>query len=358
MTIERERQLETFQFRIQEETNLMDDEIVRLNNHLQFIEAEIIDAQDKYNNLSVKYDQRDQFQKGKEARTIVSRNALLNEIKSDYYGQMAKLGEEQTKQIQTIHNEFEEFFSQVEPWMNTKIEKEITPIEQKISAIKEKIERVKNTVVQSQDVDIKSAYAELTASQEFDDEQLRRLEATLKEKTKERLENLSRCQEQLQDCINVLEEKENAYQLKVKELTSKLDLMETHHKDKIKKETDKQERELTQMRQKLQETLKRAADVKKASDASSNNMKTQLNAILIDNQSLLSSVPKSIAVETQAQTNTELQDETRKLEQLFQKREQDENRLAEARTRNESLKRELARLRHELRVRRHREAYN
>lgn len=271
---------------------------------------------------------------------------------------MAKLGEEQTKQIQQIHNEFEEFFSQVEPWMNTKIEKEISPIEKKISAIRDKIERVRNTTVQTQDVDVKIAYDEITKTQEFEDEQIRRLEATLKEKTKERLENLQRAQEQLQDCINVLEDKENAYQLKVKEYTSKLDLMETHHKDKIRKETEKQERELNQLRSKLNETLKRAADVKKASDASSNNMKSALNAILIDNQSLLSSVPKSIAIETQAQTNTELSDQNKKLEQLLIKREQDENLLAEVRTKNEGMKREIARLKHELRVRRHRDAYN
>lgn len=361
MTIERERQTEAFQFRLQTKTILLDDEINRLNDFLLSLQAEIVDAKDQYQHLSVTYDQKQQAYIGKETRSIISKEELVSRIKSSHYLALSKMGEEQTKQIQIIHDDVENYFSQVEGWMNEKLEQRLKPINTKIEHTRARIEKIKKAsqTKQNENTEIEDVQS-LTLSIKTEEDLIRRLEESYKEKSNEKLESLQVCQQQLSDCLNILDEMKRTFQSKVEDYQRQLLNIDTKQKEKIAKETDKQKKELTQLELKLKETTKRAADIQRATNASTSNMREKLNIIINDNMSLRSAAlppVKNSTVTTSIDAVNQLNEENERLLYLMKKREKDENRLTDARTKNESLKREIARIKHEIRVRRHRESF-
>ena len=357
-TIERERQAEQFQFRLQTQTNLLDDEIVRLNEFLLSVQAEIADAKDQYQRLSITVDQRKQENTGKTTRSLVSHQALISQIMSSHYQACSRMGEEQTRQIQLIHNDFDHYFSQVEGYMNEKMEKRLAPIQAKMEAVKAQISKVKkdtfNTEKEKTD---KSEVQSMTITSKTEEDLIKRLEDTFKQKSNEKLQALQQCQQNLEQCVSVLEGMKRDFQRKVEEYQKTLAQMDAKQKDKITKESAKQQKEIAQLQQKLKETVKRAADVQRQTAKSSVTMKEQLNAVLVDNQHLRTTVVSTNAVETSIDTMKQLNDEKERLIQLTRQRESHENLLTDARTRNESLKREIARMKHEIKVKKHRESF-
>ena len=325
------------------------------------MEAEIADAKDQYQHLSVTLDQKKQESIGKETRNAITKEALVSQIKSSHYLALSRMGEEQTKQIQIIHNDVENYFGQVEEWMNEKLQQRLKPINAKIEHVKARIEKIRKqaTTKQNEKHDV-SDMQSLTMSTKTDEDIIHRLEETYKEKSNQKLESLQSCQQQLSDCLNVLEEMKRTFQLKVDDYQRQLQAIDNKQKEKLAKETDKQKKELSQLEAKLRETTKRAEDIQKATNASTAAMRMKLNTIINDSQSLRTvavTPSKFNASAAPVDTVNELNYENDRLAALIRKREEDENRLTDARTKNEMLKREIARVKHEIRVRRHRESF-
>ena len=357
-TIERERQTEQFQFRLQTQTNLLDDEINRLNEFLLSIQAEIADANDQYQRLSITVDQRQQEDSGKVTRGLVSHQAIISQIMSDHYQACSRMGEEQTKAIQLIHNDFDHYFSQVETYMNEKLQKRLAPIEAKIEHVKAQIDKVKkDTINADREKTDKSELQSLTITSKTQEDIIRRLEETYKQKSQEKLQALQQCQQNLDECVTVLEDMKKGFQKKVEEYQRTLEQMDAKQKDKIAKETQKQKKEIEMLNKKLKETIKRAEDVQKQATKSNTTMKEQLNAVLVDQVHLRTTVASTNAASTSIDTMKQLNDEKERLVRLTKKREQDENALTDARTKNETLKREIARMKHEIKVKKHRESF-
>ena len=344
-TIERERKTEALQFHLQTQTNLLDDEIVRLNEFLLSVQAEISDAKDQYQQLCISFDQKQRKLSGEEIKKDVNKKALISQIMSNHYQNTSRLGEEHTKQIQRIHDDFENYFSQVEDYMNQKMSQRISQIETKIEHTRNRIERMRNDSQTARHTgkSSKNSIYESTVSSKTEESLIHRLEETLKQKSIEKLETLQSCQQQLEDCLNVLEDMKRDYSIKAEDYQKQLEAMDAKHKEKVAKETEKQKKEISQLKQKLKETVKRAEDVQAATMRSSASMKEELKTMLIDNQHLRSTVVNANTYSASVDSYKQISEEKDKLNAIISEREVNENRLTDARTRNDMLKREIAR---------------
>jgi chromosome segregation ATPase len=132
---------------------------------------------------------------------------------------------------------------------------------------------------------------------------------------------------------------------------TRLEAMDTAHAEKQRREQERQKRLVDGLLRRQEEFEKRAKSMTKTISRIERHHKVQVETAIREGQMLQSDV---VVVEAKNQSiadqNSKLQQWKAKSDQLKKQLEHRENELSQARTDNETMKREIARLQHEARV--------
>lgn len=343
-----ERRMEQFQYKVQQNINLADDEISRLAGYLSVVRGDITDAQDQLNRISLKTTQLEQQSAGREKRHKANLDTFIASMNTRHHRLMQELQERHAQELSSIHQSFRENIAQIEQLMHEKIQQKTGPVEDLLKKTQTQYQKL----VDTQGISAKSleadALEDIRGLQELEFQRQKRLEATLAARNQERLDSLLQGKARLSDCVNTLEEMERNHASSMETYKTKLETMDQCYHERVKRETERHSRVVESLKRKQSEIEKRADALQKTVQRIQKCHKRQVEDAVREGEMLRTTIESTEAKSQQGERETaKVQEWTNKLQQLKKKLENSENTLMQARTDNETMKREIARLKHE-----------
>lgn len=348
MTSTYTRRVERFQNRFQQRVNLADDELARLNTYYNSLRAEVVDAQDKLNRIKIQTEQVYEVVSGNVAKANAEHKARIALIKANHSKKVAESQKLHDDEMIKYHSDYEKTLKEVEEWSKTMVDNHTKDIDDQIEHVMNLMDKIRNAIPQS-DEETGDQINDAKRLLEFDLNQTSRLEEDLKRKTEERLEILSQLKEKLFESVSTLEELDSHHANVMRNISGKISTIDERYQEKIKQETEKQNHIKNELETKLNDLNFKIAAVQRLINATEDNAKSKLEQVSQEADSLKSDV--MIFSTSQPPNNsmeqTELMNSTREYDDVEKLLSVKENELIQTRTQNESLKREIARLKHE-----------
>lgn len=350
-----ERRMEQFQSKVQQNINLADDEITRLASYLQTLKGDIVDVKDQLSRVAIKTAQLQQEATGKEKRYQASIETVVAKLKKEHHSVMKELQERHSQEIAAVYQAYQEEIAEIEKVTNQKIKQRTGPVEELLAQTQNQYKRMveaQSTVDKTLELE---SMEDIRVIQELELERQRRLESAIEARNQERLESLLQAKSRLSDCVATLEEMDRNHASKMQSYMTRIETMDSRYQDQMKRETEKHNRVVEQLKRRQYDLDARSAALERTRSKIERNHKRQIEQAIQEGESLKLSIEAHEARSQQtAQESGKVQAWAAKLEQLKKKLESSENNLMQARTENEAMKREIARLKHEARMARRR----
>lgn len=356
-----DRRLETFQAKLQQHIDIHDDEIARMTDYLAEIQAETAEVKDALTRLTIQAEQAKQDRIGKKQYQRSQNRAKASRMKRDLDSIMQDLEETHRDKVQAITDDFEKMLGQVEEWAENLGKEKIKPLNAEIAKLERQIEnaRAEHEKLTKSAGKATTELDFLVGAHELDAERIATLQAALREKNQDRLQSLLNMKQQLTECVSTLEELEHAHAVKMDKLKSKLELMDNDYERKVKDTTESHEREMGVERRRIQEAVERAKEIEKQIEKTERQHAAQMQEATQSGARMRMDI-KALGKKPAA-SRKEISDSLKKDAELYQLKLELERReavLAQERENNDRLKREVSRVRDELRLAERRAALN
>jgi hypothetical protein len=343
-----DRQLERFQSKVQRRINLADDEIQRLSVDLQSVKAEICEVQDQLRRKTIQTAQLAHEIAGREKRQLSDMDITIAKMRSGHHVAMQESDERHKQEISALHQSFQEALAGLEEQCCQKIASKSSSIDELLAKSESEYS------VLQESLRLSDRSLELESLDEIDDvhelEHARqvRLEAVLETRNQERLDSLLQWKSRLADCVAMLEETERDHTVKMAVLKNRLETMDQSFTVRSAREKERQQRLSETLRQKAANIEKRARAIQKTIQKIERHHATQLNEAIRDGENTSANVRASgNAICREGDDRGKVETWKAKREELRNRLGEKENELAALRTDNESMAREVARLKHE-----------
>ena len=352
-----DRRIEQFQNRVQQKINLADDQIQRNNDYLNSLHVEIVEAQDKIRKLENQVQQKQQVVIGKNQRKKVHQGMQIARLKSNHALTIKELEAALANETEQLHQDFQNTLLEIQKSTPKRIADKIAPIEVEIKKVNDLIAKKQeaNSRVE-QAIDAESE-ADIEQTHEMEFNRIKKLETRLQEKNQERLNSLLQAKQQLFECVNTLEEMEQQHNVTMDNLKDQLVAMDEKYEAQVKRDTDNHKKQTTQVRQKIREAEQMVRSLSKSLHRTEKRQKEAISNLNSQTETLqheLITIKKQEAILREGQN--EIQEVTTQLSSLRRQLSERETILAKMRADNEMMKREIARVTHEAKIAKRREA--
>lgn len=352
-----ERRVEQFKNKIQQHINLADDEIARLTSYLTTVKGDIEETKDKLNRMQIKLAQTSHEVAGRNKRNQAILNTKIAKLKYLYNMKKQECQSDHNKNISTIQEEFQKMMDSIHSNLKEKVNQETAPIEDEIQKTTTKLQMIQSTIAVSTKVLDETDMDDMKSIQQVELAQQKQLEKAIQKRSQERLDSMLQAKSRLGECVSTLDEMERAHTTQMNKFKVQLDALDIQYQSKLKRENDKHTKMMETLQRKNTESEKRNGALQQTINKIAQHHKMQIASTRREGEHLQLSI-KTQEMQTELQSKEEEKSKkyTEKLLLLKQKLESKENQLTAARTENESLKREVNRLKHEARVAKRRQS--
>jgi chromosome segregation ATPase len=350
MNVLSDRYLEQFQYKVQQKINLADDEIHRLSTYLSSVKGEICDVKDQLNRKTLQTTQLSQEISGQQIRYRVGTGTLIAKMRLNHHETMRESQDRYQQEINALRRSFEESLAGLEQLAQKKISSKSGPIDELISQASAQYDtlqqytRSSHSSTEFHNLDDSDFPSELDYSHE------RRLESVLQTRNQERLDSLLKWKNRLADCVTILEEMEKDHSIKMAAFKVQLQDLETRFTASTARVQERHQQMTQGLKEKAENLEKRAEGLQKTIKKVERHHKRQLeNAVQKGDSVAAESSFNERKVSTEREERSEIRELRAKREELKSRLESRDNELCQLRANNESMKREVARLRYEAR---------
>lgn len=344
-----DRQIQEFQFRIQQKLKLQDEEINRLADHLVNIKSKIIETQKNCAKVNDQIEQVKEYHAALAEKRKIDFESRLSQIHVNHLQDVQQLQEFQAAQIAELQKEFQECLDKVGIQSKEKSSEENAAIENELDNVRTLLQSLQEALeeAKSQREDASSGTFDQVA--DVDQGVIEELRETLVIRTEDRMRNLKSSKAKLQQCINLIEDLDRKHELTVLQKRQKLSECQRVYEETKQQLTEERNMQRADEQERLREVNlrnKRLQRLKKRREAdhSSNLRQTALEADLVRGAGgikLNAFVPDNAFGERE-RLNQALENRKKALKQK-------EKLLFEAREENDNLKSEIGRLKHIIR---------
>lgn len=343
------RRIERFQNKLQQRINLADDEIARLNDYYGSVLAEITKANDQLDRFLRLSEQKSQNMTGNSKKEIAEHNAAIASMNAQHAKDLIELQEKHSREILSLQRDFEDTLKEVDRWAQSCIEQKTFAIDQQLGKTTIAIDQTKQSLAMSSNEVQNDSVVGTQQQLEYETDRIRRLEEKLKTRNQERLDTLLALKSRLAECTQVLEEVDQNHTNAMNNYVYKLESTDKRYEERVQKEAEKHEKELFAYQRQLENLKRKINSYQNQIERTSIRSREKIASVEQNSVQIMTSVHISSAnaITTISTETTDINNANKNLEQAELALAQKENELLQARTENESLKREIARLRHE-----------
>lgn len=345
-----ERQVKHIQFRIQQEISLADNEIHLYSQKLNGYKNLILQREETLNQLNNKILSAREMYNGNQNKIKINRSLEFAKIKSAHQAKMKEIRDEQVKEIRDVQTQFENLLKSFNHQNEEKIERKYKEVCTQVNQYKHTLNSYQtklsefSTKKDPLDAETTNHCTVLNNSLIIE------LRNIINERNNERIENLKLSKAKLNECITQLESMEKEHDSLLDEKRRKLSSMDRKHDNEVRKMTQIQEHKIRLLKAHLVEAERRSSLLSKAAHKLEQSNETQLHATMQEIDYLTATtIPQQHDTENVESEKRKVQNLTRLRESLRTKLEEKEAKLEEARSANNLFKKDISRIRHEIR---------
>lgn len=340
------RKLQALQFQIQEKITSSDDEISRLTQRLVNLKILISEAQAHLENINHSIIQAKTSHDGTILKKCATLNAKMSLIKAQYYKEIQKLKQKQAQELENIHDSFSSSLESINQKSNNLISSQLSQISEQISLTKKDLSKTKlhlqnvmNYTEIEKDEDPKS---------ENNNPQVQELQTTIKLCQQERIENLREARDHLSEVVDQLNQNEQEYSLQIKKLEDQITELDKKYQSTIISLNNDQSLEINVLKKTLNDIENKSETLDRTLEKLDKSRRHEITQVKNDlNQIKKQSKSSSLSISPS--------DESSQLEELQNQRQAiinsiktKEIRLEKERKKNDELKRDIAKIRHQI----------
>ena len=349
-----ERRAEKLRHSIQQQINLADDELDRLQNYFNNLKSEICQVNERIKTIrhSIKRrkDSKDNLFKCSEAQ----KRAIIAQLSAQHFQNIQKVDLQHSESIQSLQIEFEQQLDNIQLVHNNKIQ-------QKISLIEKEIDKTRTILLNSKKNQVTEEDFEFDENnQEIKNVALSRiitLENAIKAQNKDRTKSLQRLKSQLFECITSLEDSDMNQKRKVEQVIGAINQCDMNYQEKLKKLTRNHSRVIGDLKRKLNDAEKKSIIYSKSIQRTNAQFDEKISSLSKERE-YLSKDFDQINNNIKKSNKYDIIEITKKLNQLQQNLSTSEDNLYRERTINENLKREIFRIKSEQKISKRRRILN
>ena len=348
-----DRRIDRFQSKVQVNINLANDEIERLSQDLLILQGEVDSVKDQLNRTNIQLDQVGQAATGIQNREKAENKMKIARQKIKNETQINEIVQNHKAKVAEIQRDYQESLDKLGIWAEKKEAQKLAPLEEQLNLINEKRKKYEFTINSASETIMDNAGKETDAVQSIEFARIASLQNSIKQKNGERLQLLNRAKDRLAECVERLDTMETNHKLEINSLQSQLNSLDESYQMRERLFNERSENEILRLKSKYKKVRGNEEIIKDAIDKVERNQKKQMMSAVMEGEDLKHAMEiyqsRSIGSENNSNSfnedNSQSELEYLRLKKLLEKRE---NELIKSRTENESLKRELARLKHEL----------
>ena len=344
-----DRQIQSFQFKIQQTLNLQDEEIERLSVLLNNTKTKILEAKERIKELDRDIKAAEEQKIGDAKRRKTEAKTKIAKIKRSHHQEVKDLQDQQTAEVSELQANFETEIDRVSSISNEKNREETAKIEEEMKRIREQTQDFQEKVAQMQKQD-ESEQAEMVEGlQNVDFEVIEELQYIIEQRNSERFMSLQQSRDKLKQCIETLDRMMRSHAVDLNERQRRLKEIDSKYETELARLEDMHAHKVAMLKGHLDEANKRTEVLMKASHHLERSNQKQLKETMKD---LALMKRKSLANSDKPMVRPEDAAKIRELNGLVDKQRMvlasKDEQLRQARSVNEQLKSEVWRLRHEL----------
>ena len=376
------RRIERFRSKVQTNINLADDEILRLSNDLMKLQGEVDSVRDELNRVTIKLDQKEQAGIGQISRQQAKCSTKVSRVKTQNENEINEITKQHSLQIAKINKDYRDSLDQLRDQMEEKEHQRTAPLEAELKAIEDQKRGFEKTIRESSDPVLDEDEEVVSQIKSIEYSRLSHLERSIITKNNDRYLSLMSAKQRLSDVVQRLDQMEQDHKMAINSLLRQLQTVEERYKTRISMLQSNNEHEIKRLKNQYEVLKQKEERMQDSIENVQRNQKRQMMAAVQEGEDLKRSVTmyrRSSLQETTANTshsftannythnssynyshhsttttnitqnydNDDVKAATVEYQRLKKELEKKENQLIKARTENETLQRELARLKHE-----------
>jgi hypothetical protein len=333
------RRLEAFRTKVQFEIDAANDRIDRLSGYLSSVNADIVLVKDRLRSFQLRFDQEKEMKDGEKKRKSVEVQERSVLLQADHQAQICAMEEAHSETLKSMCCDFEKKYAQ----LKKKAEILSASRTKVLSALIETAQNQLNAIQKS----IKNSKFHVDASEivasDVENERIEILETSLRDKSEDRLGNLTMLKQKLSDVLTILEEREEDHTLAMNRLKSKLERINTDYDMAVNLKDKQREKQMELGKRKIEQAEARVLGYHNQISRMQEKQAVELMQIAVSKDILRSQFGFQSATTNSKKSRVGLD----KNSQLMSELEKRESILKVLRNQNEELKRNIAALRDE-----------
>jgi chromosome segregation ATPase len=345
-----DRQIEAFQFRIQQSLTLHDDELDRLSGHLNTVKSKILESKERIQELSREIEDAREMKSGDSTRQNATVSAAVAKCRSLHHQRLHEIQTAQTAEIEAEQRVFESGMDDITTYSQQKQSDAVGEIEREIAKVRAQIESYRDSTAKLVNQDETISADMVQNLQIIDQGAIEELQNVIQQRNQERYNNLQQSKEKLSQCVAALEDMSRSHGLAVADRRRALKEIQQKYEANLTKIEEAHGPRLLRLEQQLNDVQKRHRVLSRAAHHLEQSNQRELRSTMTS----LDSMKRKCLMTTEAQllTQNDLATvEARKKQVTKWQRAllTQDDRLRTLHHENETLKRDLWRLQHELR---------
>jgi hypothetical protein len=347
-----DRQTQAFQFRIQENLMLHDDEIERLANHLNNTKSKILEAKVRVIELGREIRDVLEFKSGDERRREATVNAAIAKFRAVHHQHLQQLQAEQTDEIEAEQRTFESQMNDISSYSRNKLQDTAAAVDQEIFKLRAEVQAYRDSAekIQEQEETVTVDMAENL--QNIDHGVIDELQNIVNQRNQERFQNLQQSREKLSRCVETLDQMVRSHTIAVEDRRRTLREIEQKYEASLAKIDERHKPRMARLTDALRDVQARTRILARAAHHLEHSNQKQLKETLTDLDSMKR---RTLMTTDQPLTNaedlTKVEAQKKHLMKIKRGIMMRDDALKRVRQENESLKKDVWRIRHELRFR-------
>jgi hypothetical protein len=339
-----DRCAQAFQFRIQQRVSLHDQEIERLATYLTGLKSQILESNHRLQDLDGELRSAAERKRGLDKQREAAASAARSRLKSAHHEVLQELLGTQSAELDQAQQLFEAELDASLSHFSEKLASAWAVVAAQIERLRSQIEgyRTAASTVQPR---------ERPAEEPEDDGAIRELQATIRMKNAERFQNLRESKDRLSAVLETLDGMVKSHALAVADRRRALRDLDQDYESALAKVEERQAPRLLSLRQRLDDVRQRAATLARGAHHLGHTNQKQLQSTLKDLDTMKRKSSTDQGTLEKEEDRIRIEGLEKELAGLKKRLALKEQKLVEARQKNQELKGDIWRMRHELKFR-------
>ena len=347
-----DRQIEAFQFKIQQTLNLRDEEIERLSIILNTTKSQILEAKETLKELDRQIQEAKDQKLGSAKRRKAEASTRIARIKRAHHQQVKDLQDQQTMEINELQASFETEIGRVSAIVAERREEEAAKIDEEMERVRTQTQTYLDEVAKMQEEERSRQMEIVDGLQSVDNEVIEELQYIVQQRNTERFENLRQSRDKLKHCVETLDAMTRSHAADLGERQRRLREIESKYEIELGRIEDMHAHRVAMLKGHLVEATKRAAVLMRASHHLERSNQQQLKGTIRD----LAAMKRRAMANTdrpmvRPEDGARIQNLNRLADKHRRVMESKDEQLRQVREANDRLKSDVWRVRHDLKYR-------